>query len=216
MRIGTIAGGIGTTTSINLTYLPQYIGFTIGTTPQAIRIQVLGDGITYDLDANGIDQLNGFEVNGLIANSYIFPLADGLVKGKNVTITITNGDAAAFDLYGWSKIQAMNYFVYQTQNILANSGVLFDKFGLLAIATPGALDSFRTTYQSGIVEESFREELNFDVQYFQNPVTGIYLINNLDQIIKSVNIIPSADRVAYLMRFSPISGSIDNAPITRM
>jgi len=213
-QLGVIAAGVGVSTTIQITYLPQYLGFLVGTTPTSVRINVLGDGVVMDLDAAGVDQINGFETLGLQATQYTFPLADGLVKGKNVEITIVNADAAAFTIFGWSKLPAKNYFIYQRQTILANSGVDFGNFGLLAITAPGALDIFNFTYRSGIVEANATlNEVRFDVSYFQNNV-GVFLINNLDQILNNVNIIPSAQRVAYLMKFEPI-GNIDNAPITR-
>lgn len=213
-QLGPITLGVGVSTTIQLTYLPQYLGFSIGTVPQSIRINVLGDGVVMDLDAAGITQLNGFDTIGLQANQFLIPLADGLVKGKNVEITIVNGDALGFNLFGWSKLPGQNYFIYQRQTILANSGVDFGDFALLAITAPGALDIFNLTYSSGIVESSATlNEIGFDVSYFQNNV-GVFLINNIGQILKNVNIIPSANRVAYMMKFQPI-GDIDNAPITR-
>lgn len=213
-QLGTIAAGVGVSTTIQLTYLPQYLGFFVGTTPVSIRINVLGDGVTMDLDALGVTQFNGFETIGLQALQFLIPLADGLVKGKNVEITIVNGDAAAFAIFGWSKLPATQYFIYQRQTILANSGVDFGNFALLAIAAPGAADIFNLTYRSGIVAaNSTLNEIQFDVSYFQNNV-GVFLIHNLDQIIRNVNIIPTAQRVAYLMKYE-IIGNIENAPITR-
>jgi len=212
--LGNITLGVGVSTTIQLTYLPQYLGFSIGTTPTSIRVNVLGDGVVMDLDAAGIVQLNGFETLGLVAAQFLIPLADGLVKGKNVEITIVNADAAGFTIFGWSKLPARNYFVYQRQTILANSGVDFNNFALLAVTAPGATDIFNITYRSGIVESNATlNEIRDDVSYFQNNV-GVFLINNLDQIIKTVNIIPAANRTAYLMKFEPV-GNIDNAPITK-
>jgi hypothetical protein len=213
-RLGTIAAGVGVSTTIQLTYLPQFLTFIIPTTPTSIRVNVLGDGVTMDLDAAGVDQLNGYETFGLFTNQFTIPLADGLVKGKNVEITIVNADAAGFDIFGYSKLPGKNYFVYQRQTILANSGVDFINFGLLAITAPGVTDIFNITYRSGIVEANATlNEIRADVSYFQNNV-GVFLINNLDQIVRTVNIIPAANRVAYLMKFEPV-GDIDNAPITK-
>jgi len=212
--LGTIAGGVGVSTTIQLTYLPQYLGFFVAINPTSIRINVLGDGVTMDLDTAGIVQMNGWETLGLQATQVVLPLADGLVKGKNVEITIVNNGVPAFNIHGWSKLASKNYFIYQRQTILANSGVDFSNFALLAVTAPGALDIFNLTYRSGIVEANATlNEVQFDVSYFQNNV-GVFLINNIDQILSGVNIIPSAQRVAYLMKFEPI-GNIDNAPITR-
>ena len=212
-KLGTIAGA--STGTIQLTYLPQFITFSIATVPNSIRISVLGRGVVVDLDSAGITQLNGFEQNGLPANRYTFALADGIIKDKNVEITIDNADAAALDVYGWSKNEAANFFAYQRQTILANSGVKFNKFAALAIASPGTSDSFRITYQSGVVDDVTLNELLADVGYYQYN-TGVYLINNLDQRIKDVTIIPTAQRTAYLMRFDPVFDEIDNAPVTSM
>jgi len=214
MILGTIAGGVGVSTTIQLTFLPQYLGFFVAINPTSIRINVLGDGVTMDLDTTGIVQMNGWETIGLQAQQITVPLADGLVKGKNVEITIVNNGVPAFNIHGWSKLPAKNYFIYQRQTILANSGVDFGNFALLAVTAPAAADIFNITYRSGVVEaNSTLNEIQFDVSYFQNNV-GVFLINNIDQQIRVVNIIPAAQRVAYLMKFEPI-GNIDNAPITR-
>ena len=214
MILGTIAGGVGVSTTIQITFLPQFLGFFVAINPTSIRINVLGDGVTMDLDTAGIVQLNGWETIGLQATQVLLPLADGLVKGKNVEITIVNNGVPAFDIHGWSKLPSKNYFIYQRQTILASSGVDFGDFALLAVTAPAAADIFNITYRSGIVEaNSTLNEIQFDVSYFQNNV-GVFLINNIDQQIEKVNIIPAAQRVAYLMKFEPI-GNIDNAPITR-
>ena len=212
-KLGTIAGSA--TGTIQLTYLPQFIKFTTGTTPTSLRINVLGRGTVVDLDAAGLTQLNGLEMQGNQANEYVLALADGIVKDKNVEITLTNADVAALTIYGWSKNAGMNFFSYQRQTILANSGVKFNKFAALAVASPGATDSWRITYQSGIVDDVSLEEIAADVGYFQNNV-GVYVVNNFDQIIKDVTIIPAADRTAYLVRFDPVYNEIDNAPVTSM
>ena len=213
-RLGTIAGGIGVATTIQITYLPQYLTFITTAAPTNIRVAVLGDGVTMDLDAAGVTQMNGIETYGLQANEYVYQLADGIVKGKNVEITVTNATAAAFDIFGYSKLSALNYFVYQRQTILANSGVDFTDFAALAIAAPGAADIFNINYQSGISDSNLTsQEIAADVSYFQNNV-GVFVINNIDQRIRTVNIIPAAQRTAYLMKYAMIA-DIENAPISR-
>ena len=212
--LGTATLGVGVSTTIQLTYLPQFLTFVTTAAPQSLRVSVLGDGVTMDLDAAGLTQMNAIEMIGLGTNQYTYQLADGIVKGKNVEVTFINATAAAVILYGYSKLNALNYFVYQRQTILAASGVDLDKFAALAITAPGATDIFNITYRSGISDSNLTlNEIRDDVGFFQNNV-GVFLINNFDQRVKKVNIIPAAQRTAYLMKFAAIA-DIENAPVTR-
>jgi len=210
--LGAVTLGVGVTTTIQVTYLPQFIGFTIGTVPTSISIRVLGDGTTIDLNGNGITAVTGFMQLGAIANNFTLAIADGLIVGKNVEITIVNADAAGFNLFGWSMKRGANYLVYQRQTILANSGVDFTDFTLLAVQAPGATDQFTLSYEDGTVENASLNEIQFALQYVQNN-QGATLIDNTGANLMKVNILPAAQRVAFMAKWQPV-GNIDNAPIS--
>jgi len=210
--LGAVTLGAGVTTTIQVTYLPQFIGFTIATVPTSISIRVLGDGTTMDLNANGLTALEGFMQLGAIANNLTYAIADGLIVGKNVEITIVNADAAGFNLYGWSFKRGANYLVYQRQTILANSGVDFTDFSFLAIQAPGATDQFTLSYEDGTTENATLNEIQFALQYVQNT-QGATLIDNTSAGLVKVNVLPAAQRVAFMGKWQPV-GNIENAPIS--
>jgi len=209
--LGAVTLGVGVTTTIQVTYLPQFIGFTIGTVPTSISIRVLGDGTTMDLNGNGLTAVDGFMQLGQIANNFTYAIADGLIVGKNVEITVVNADAAGFNLFGWSFKRGGNYLVYQRQTILANSGVDFTDFSLLAVQAPGATDQFTMSYEDGTTENATLSEIQFALQYVQN-LQGATLIDNTSGILTKVNILPAAQRVAFMAKWQPV-GNVDNAPI---
>lgn len=210
--LGPITLGAAVTTTLQITFCPQFIGFAIGTVPTSIKISVLGDGVTFDLPALGITQMNLWKQLGTNTNAFVFAIADGLISGKNVEITIINADAAGFNLFGWSKEKGTSYLTYQQQTILANSGANIDDFAGFAIAAPGATDIFNVTYQSGVTEQMDRDQLQFDLQYDQNN-QGVFLVDNLDGVIKLLNVIPAAQRTAFLAKWQLAQGVLDNAPL---
>ena len=58
MFIGAIAGGVGTATTITLTYVPEELFFvTATTTPSQLLVNVSGDGIICNLNAAGLDEV---------------------------------------------------------------------------------------------------------------------------------------------------------------
>jgi len=212
-RIGTIAGGVGVVTTLQITYLPQFLSFTVALTPTAMTIRVLGEGTNVDLDANGLDNFNGFLQLGRNADGYLYALANGLIKGKNVEITVTNNGVPAFDLFGSSQREGDVYITMQRQTILANSGVDFTDFLALAVEAAGATDQFVLTYEDGTTENALREEVQLLLQYTQNLV-GEFLIDNSNGILVKVNVLPAAQRIAYYAKYQPVGNVIDNAPVT--
>ena len=214
-KLGTIAAGVGTPTTIQITYLPQFLTFKTATVPQAMNIRALGDGTVVDMDGNGLTEVNNFLTVGQISGAFTYQLSNGLIRGKNVEITITNATAAAFDIYGYSTKLGDSYCIMQRQTILANSGVDFEDFAYLAVEAPGADDDFNITFEDGHFENGTIEDIESLLQYSQNNVGGIYLLDNTGQNIIKVNILPTAQRVAYLMQYQLV-GDIENSPITRM
>ena len=101
-QIGTMTTGVGVVTTFNLTWVPQYIHFVAGTQLTGLRVSVLGDGVITDLDAAGLSVLYNIRQFGQVTDGYTIPVANGLVRGKNVEITATNSAAQTPILYGVS------------------------------------------------------------------------------------------------------------------
>lgn len=222
MLLGSIAAGA--TTTFNTTFIPQFI--TIRGAAGAVltgdvigQINVQGDGVIFNLDAAGVDAMANIRQFGIQASvdsaGKAFQLSNGLVNGKNCYWTFTNNDAAAIDIYGYSKEKKGNFYVtYMTQLCLANSGVDFTKFGFLAIPAATAAESITVMYNDGTVSVISINELRSDLLYSQTQL--VTAIDNIDPArVKMVTYIPAANRNAYLTRYQPVSGNVDSAALAR-
>jgi hypothetical protein len=206
MILGTIAGGVGVSTTIETTFLPQFISFDAAA-PTSIRVNVLGDGVICDITAAAIPALRSMRYfSQVTATEVLLPLANGLVKGKNVQITIVNSAAAAFTLYGTSITNNGNVYVQSlTQNVLASSGAMFSRFAFLALPSIAATDILNILYQDGLVQQTDRFELPAMLQMSQG-INGasIYGIDNFEGKIKSVQFTPTAAQLVFMVRFSAV------------
>lgn len=202
MIIGTIPAS--STGTINLTYMPEYIAFVAATVPTQLRVTALGDGVICDLDANGINALNGADEVSRLANAFVIRLADGMIKGRNVEITITNAVASVLTVYGYSERKGIDYLQSIRQTILASSGVEFRDFGLLGLPALGAADTVDILYADGHNQRFMDVELNLLRQ--QNSWNNTFeVIDNWDGRITSVNVIAATQQTAYLQRFAPVA-----------
>lgn len=202
MKIGELAAS--TTTTINLTWLPQYLYMVLSTVATAFKITVYGDGVISDLDGNGLDTFGQQRLVGQETNAYTIALANGIIKNKNVEITITNAVAAVVDVYGIVREDGDVYVQTMRQQVLANSGADFVDFALLGFPSAAAGDIFTVTFEDGTVHTLNRLELTAMLQFTQNIVTGRYEIDNLDGEIRKVNFIPLATQTVYMQRYLPV------------
>jgi len=208
--LGTFAASA--TNSIQLTYLPQYLGFTIATVPTSLIVDPLGDGTSVKLDGAGITAFSSWRQFGTIANAYVFQVADGRIGGKNVIITIANAQAAVLTLHGWSYKRGSAYVTYQQQLALANSGLDVTDFAGLAIVSPTANDIYNVSMVDGTTDSWTNLDLSYQQLYLGN-VTSNFVIDNTESKIKLVNIIPDTARDIYIAKYQMASGIVDNAPI---
>jgi hypothetical protein len=208
--------------SFNITYVPQFIGFTIASAPTSFQINVQGDGVTFNLDANGCTSMSNIRCVGVVGNTYVFQLADGLINGKNGTVTITNSAAAILNVQAWSKDVGSMYMVYMTQNALASSGIKLQKFAYAAFPNAAAADSFTIEYNPSfrngekITQVSGRDDLNFALQYTQSQVTSRYNIDNIaPAMLDAVTFIPAAAQNVYVMNYQAAKGTVNAAVIAK-
>jgi hypothetical protein len=147
----------------------------------------------------------------------VYQLAEGLVTGKNADWTFTNADAAAVEIYGWSKQikQSRFYCTFANQVCLALSGTDFDNFAYLGI--PGALaaDRFTTVYNDGCANAGLSlRELIADTSYYRS-VAQFAIDNIAPARLKLLTITPSTQRTVYVMRYQPVKGIVDSAIIAK-
>lgn len=204
MKLGTIAGGVGTTTTISIQHVPQFLSWVGATTLTALRVSVLGDGVILDLDANGLDALKAVRMFGQVANGFIIPLANGIVKNKTVEIVATNAAVGAIDIYGISRRDNANvYFQSLKATVLASSGETFRKFAYLGLPSLAPTDILTVEFADGLVQKFDQPEVLASLQLSQN-VVGTYGIDNFDGKIKRVMLTPVANEIVHVMRFVPV------------
>ena len=198
--IGTMTTGVGVVSTFNLTWVPQYINFVAATQITGLKVTVLGDGVIMDLDAAGLSVLYNTRQYGQVTNGYSIPLADGLIRGKNVEITATNSAAQTPILYGSSMQAGERYIQCLRQTALANSGVTLSKFAYLGIPAIAAADVLNITYVDGLTQKVEAAELPFMANVFQSG--SLNIIDNIEMMIDEVQFTPAANRTIYVVRYS--------------
>ena len=198
MIVGTMAAS--STTTLAMTYLPQWLYFQAATAPSTLRVSVLGEGVLLDLDAAGVLALSNLRAVNRAANGFLLPLANGLVKGVNVEIVFTNTVASPVSLYGYSEQEASVYIESLRSTVLASSGATFSDFAILALPTMAAADTLDIHYADGTIQRMHRDEIQSQNMVVQNNLLS-YIIDNLDARIKSVTFVPTAQQVVYMMRY---------------
>jgi len=202
----TAAGGVGVTTSVTLTYVPQYIFYDDGgNVPTSIRATVLGDGVIHDTVAAQIPMISHIRSFGFVANHHTHALANGLIKNKNLTIDFTTSAVGAIPVYGSSFEDGDAYMMTLQATVLANSGQEFSKFAYLAIPAMGATDYVNVEYEDGTVQRIDQPEFDIIAGFYQNFVAGQFIIDNIDGRIRKVQLIPAANRVVAVIRYAEAS-----------
>lgn len=210
MLIGTLAAS--TTTTINLNYLPAYLYFVAATTPTTFQVNVAGDGVIANLDDDGVDMIGTLNRQNRVSNSFLIPLADGLIKGKNVDITITNAVAGTVSVYGFSVSPGATYIQHLSQTVYANSGASFDNLAAYMAPNAGTTDLYTVTYRNGTVQQFNRIEMLPILGASQAVVlSNSYVFNNYDQTIRMIQVTPAANQTVYVTRFIPVGGVTDSA-----
>jgi len=205
MKLGTIAAGVGIATSIQLQYVPQFLYFTSPTVPQSIRMDVAGDGTPLNITAKAITGYKNLRQFANPANVYLIQLANGQILNKVVTLTFVNGDAAAFDVYGFGRGNGSVYLRYQPLPVLANSGTTINKFAALLMPDLAAGDTVNIEYQNGFVQKMDLPELRYVNALWQNDVdAGVVMVYNLDQSVKNVNVIAAAAQTFFILDYQPV------------
>jgi len=213
MILGTYAAAAGTTV-INVVGLHQNLlimptGGALDTTITSVQVKISGDGVLTDINSNAAlltlsDWRKQQSLSALTAKGYLIPLGDGFFAGKNVQIIITkSGAGTAGTIYGFSKCYGSLYFQIMQQVALANSGINIRKFAFAVVAAPGATDRFNLTFEDGFNHQADLPELVSDGTWTQVQSDQVNLIvDNVDAIYSTLNVIPAANRDIYIGRFA--------------
>jgi len=213
MQIGTIAAGVGTVTTIPLTWLPEYLLWNNAVSLVGLRIIVQGDGVIVDLDTAGINGLKALGMIGRVANDFLLKVSDGIIAGKNVQIIATNGVAAAIPLWGFSLHNRGQAYLQSIQQItLAASGAIFDNFVYLSLANAvTATDIINVEFVDGLVQQFDAVELNSYNGFYQNDLTAAVIgFNNANKRIKKVQFTPAIAQNVYAVRWAGVGNVSQN------
>jgi hypothetical protein len=223
MKIGTMTGGVDVVTTINLTYLPEFI--VLPSTCKKILINVLGDGVVVDLDQRGISSLGELEKFGINGTEQTYPsngnpiytlrLADGIILNKNVTIELTNDNAAASNIFGFSTSKGNLYVQNLRQTVFANSGTELKSFLNLSLVNGSGTDDIQVTFTDGTTQKFDITELPVLLSMQQNitRTTNDYILNNTNGAVSLVNYIPTNQTQIYIRRVALTKNAVLNSSV---
>ncbi len=196
----TAPGGVATPFSFNITYLPEFISYNDGANPlTSLRIETQEDGVLHDWNALHIAAVNGFmKVGAQAANEVLLRIADGEIKGKNVTISGVTSAAGAIAFSVCSDNKGVSAYKSSNASILAANPTVFEKFTALFVpAAVTATDRFEVEFADG-------HRQTFDIVDLQRlssmyqQVQGI-IVNNVNGYIRRVTVTCAAAHPAYIL-----------------
>lgn len=209
VALGTLTTGAAVVTTFNTTYLPEFFYYVAATQLTGVRVTVQGEGVIFDLDANGLNALRGLQQKGTITNGNYFPLANGNIYGKNIIWEFTNSAAQTPVVYIHSdetpEKENRMYAQAIRAAVLAGSGIDFEKFFALGLPSLAATDVINVLFNDGTQQQFNRIDLQARLLYTQNEVNAAfsYTIDNFNRAIKKVNLVATAAQTAYLYRWVP-------------
>jgi hypothetical protein len=206
-RIGTVASGVGITTVLPIQYnIPQALYFEVATTPQAIKINVNGETVIFDLDTAGLNVMKNIASNGSPTSGFLFMLATGFIPDKNLEITVVNNVASAFDVFAvndkWAPLYNGKRYAVQTLGVQLNASQNFDlsNFYYAGIPSLVTLDVFNWRTRAGFSNRQEPETVRGYLQYYENNAGNKLAIDNRDGKFASINLQPNAAQKIYYSR----------------
>lgn len=185
-----------TTTVYTPQWVPQYLVFETATVPSALQLELLGGGDQLvNLTGAMITALNNFLKPSLVsaAGQYVIPIADGLIRAKNINISITNATATPFVVYGVSRnLSGSRYLKSKINTVLANSGQIFTDFDALLMPAMASTDSLVLTDRAG-KSDNYEPDSLEDLSSLDQAVVQAQ-VNNMDRRYAEANFTPAANR----------------------
>lgn len=207
MKRATLTGSL--THEIVDNYIPEMLIFkkTTGALPTALRVTVSGTQVIVDLDTNGMKAIAANRnINDPTATYIKIPLADGLITGKNIQISITcaaptdNNDLIFFS----RNKNGENLICSIRQKVFQSSSTRLKSFGLLFVDGSTVADSFNVTMNDGLVHPWTLDEVLLETYETTNGANTFAIFDNFDLKYKEVELILAADRYVTLVYFQSI------------
>ena len=191
----------------NMNYIPQFFTWDDPVAVTGIRVEDQTLGVLCDLDQNGLAACTQFMAfgDGVAGRPRQLRLANGHMTGRNVTVTITQGAAAAVNFFGASDNagvdQAPVAFKYQRAAILAGSPLEFRDFSALFLPGMVAGDNVLVTYDNGHQQTYTGAELLTLAQAYQrSQAAGAICINNVNSYVRRATVTQGLAGTAYIMK----------------
>jgi hypothetical protein len=194
---------VAATYQFQLSYIPQFLIYDAAAAPlTALRVDDQEWGNILDLPLAGIADVRAFMRFGLVASTVTrFRLANGHIKGRNVTVTIVQPGAVAIPFLAGSDCPGNTAFKYTTAALLAGQPYEFVNFTSLFLSTMGAADTALIDFANGHSQVFDRRELLELTSLYQNSqlATG-FIVNNAQAYIKKCTVTQAAAGAAYVMK----------------
>jgi len=152
------------------------------------------------------------------ASSFMYQLADGLLNGKNGTVTITTGTSAV-TVRVWSPVKkGTMYCTFNPAAALASQAYNLNGFAYASFPAAATTDAFQLAYNDGSLDNVTREELNVNLGYVQNDTvtTAKYAWDNISPArLSQLTFTPTAAQTFYVMKYQPAYGQPVNTNPTQ-
>lgn len=198
----TAPGGIATPFNFNVIGLPQFLTFNNVVPLTSLRVETQEDGVLHDWVAASIAACNGFMVLGAqAANIVQMRLANGFLKGRNVTISGVTSAAGAIGFFGYSDTVGSAPFKTTNAAILALNPTTFYNFTAIWTPTMAAVtDTCQVEYIKGHRQVYNINDLAAASSLYQE-VPAI-MLNNINAYIHSATYQCAAATAAYVLSVS--------------
>jgi hypothetical protein len=191
------------TYTFSLNYIPQFFIYDAAAAPLTnLQVSEQNDGVILDLPLAGITDIRHYMRFGLVASTVTrFRLANGLIKNKNVRVTLIQPGAVAIPCYTCSDCPGNTAFKYGVVALTAGTPTLFSDFTALFLPGLAAADSVLVKFANGHSQLFNRVELLELTSLYQNNqlATG-FILNNINSYIKSAVVTQAAAGNSYVMK----------------
>jgi hypothetical protein len=128
-------------------------------------------------------------------------LANGHIKGKNVTVTLIQTGAVAIPFQTCSDSPGNTSFKYGAAALTAGTPTLFTDFTALFLPGLAAADTVLVTFANGHTQLFNRTELlELTSMYQNNQLATGFILNNINSYIKSALVTEAIAGSAYIMK----------------
>jgi len=195
----TAPGGIATPFAFQTIGLPQFLTWNNVVPLTSLRVETQEDGVIHDWIAASIAACNGFMVLGAqAANVVTMRLANGFLKGRNVTISGVTSAAGAIGFFGASDGFGTAPFKTTNAAILALQPTTFYNFTAIWAPTMAAVtDTCQVEYTKGHRQIYNINDLAALSSLYQE-VPAI-MVNNINAYIHSATFQCAAATPAYVL-----------------